>query len=243
MSDKQHILIIDDDQQIRDLLCAFFKRHDYQALQAANAQTALNLLNEIAIDLIILDWMMPKISGIEFLKNLRQNYDTRVIMLTAMGDMESRIQGLESGADDYLSKPFEPNELLLRAKAILRRDQYQHQRTQKQQQQMILHLGALNYDCNTGRLRTNYNDGRDDSSITLTTSERAIMDLLARNSDKPCTRTDIAQACDIIGDERAVDVQINRLRHKIEQDNRKPKYLITQRGKGYMLRPDYITSS
>ena len=240
MNDKQHILIIDDDQQIRDLLCVFFKRHDYQALQATNAETALKLLDDIAIDLIILDWMMPKISGIEFLKKLRESYDTRVIMLTAMGDMESRIEGLEAGADDYLSKPFEPEELLLRAKAILRRDQYYHQRTQKQQS-MKLHLGTLIYDCNTGRLSVHHNDGND--TIILTSSERAIMDLLANNSDKPCTRADIASACDIVGDERAVDVQINRLRHKIEQDNRKPQYLVTQRGKGYMLRPDYITSS
>ena len=225
-----HLLIVDDDERIRSLLQQFLIQSDYLVSTAENAKQAITLLSAIEFDLIILDVMMPGQDGISFtakLRNLKNN--TPILLLTARGDIEDRIKGLEAGADDYLPKPFEPKELLLRINAILRR-----MADLKEEQIMpkTLNFGNLKYDVARNELW----EGED--QIRLTTTESQLMKIFTSALGEPISRanlvTSLGKAVSLAQD-RAIDVQITRLRRKIEVNPSKPRYLQTVRGAGYML--------
>ena len=225
-----HLLIVDDDERIRSLLQQFLIQSDYLVSTAENAKQAITLLSAIEFDLIILDVMMPGQDGISFtakLRNLKNN--TPILLLTARGDIEDRIKGLEAGADDYLPKPFEPKELLLRINAILRRmvDLKQEQIMPK-----TLNFGNLKYDVARNELWEGENQ------IRLTTTESQLMKIFTSALGEPISRanlvTSLGKAVSLAQD-RAIDVQITRLRRKIEVNPSKPRYLQTVRGAGYML--------
>jgi two-component system phosphate regulon response regulator OmpR len=225
-----HLLIVDDDERIRSLLQQFLIQSDYLVSTAENAKQAITLLSAIEFDLIILDVMMPGQDGISFtakLRNLKNN--TPILLLTARGEIEDRIKGLEAGADDYLPKPFEPKELLLRINAILRR-----MADLKEEQIMpkTLNFGNLKYDVARNELW----EGED--QIRLTTTESQLMKIFTSALGEPISRanlvTSLGKAVSSAQD-RAIDVQITRLRRKIEVNPSKPRYLQTVRGAGYML--------
>ena len=225
-----HLLIVDDDERIRSLLQQFLIQSDYLISTAENAKQAITLLSAIEFDLIILDVMMPGQDGISFtakLRNLKNN--TPILLLTARGETEDRIKGLEAGADDYLPKPFEPKELLLRINAILRR-----MADLKEEQIMpkTLNFGNLKYDVARNELW----EGKD--QIRLTTTESQLMKIFTSALGEPISRanlvTSLGKAVSLAQD-RAIDVQITRLRRKIEVNPSKPRYLQTVRGAGYML--------
>ena len=225
-----HLLIVDDDERIRSLLQQFLVQSDYLVSTAENAEQAITLLSTIEFDLIILDVMMPGQDGISFtakLRNLKNN--TPILLLTARGEIEDRIKGLEAGADDYLPKPFEPKELLLRINAILRR-----MADLKEEQIMpkTLNFGNLKYDVARNELW----EGED--QIRLTTTESQLMKIFTSALGEPISRanlvTSLGKAVSLAQD-RAIDVQITRLRRKIEVNPSKPRYLQTVRGAGYML--------
>ena len=225
-----HLLIVDDDERIRSLLQQFLIQSDYLVSTAENAKQAITLLSAIEFDLIILDVMMPGQDGISFtakLRNLKNN--TPILLLTARGEIEDRIKGLEAGADDYLPKPFEPKELLLRINAILRR-----MADLKEEQTMpkTLNFGNLKYDVARNELW----EGED--QIRLTTTESQLMKIFTSALGEPISRanlvTSLGKAVSLAQD-RAIDVQITRLRRKIEVNPSKPRYLQTVRGAGYML--------
>ena len=225
-----HLLIVDDDERIRSLLQQFLIQSDYLVSTAENAKQAITLLSAIEFDLIILDVMMPGQDGISFtakLRNLKNN--TPILLLTARGEIEDRIKGLEAGADDYLPKPFEPKELLLRINAILRR-----MADLKEEQIMpkTLNFGNLEYDVARNELW----EGED--QIRLTTTESQLMKIFTSALGEPISRvnlvTSLGKAVSLAQD-RAIDVQITRLRRKIEVNPSKPRYLQTVRGAGYML--------
>ena len=225
-----HLLIVDDDERIRSLLQQFLVQSDYLVSTAENAKQAITLLSAIEFDLIILDVMMPGQDGISFtakLRNLKNN--TPILLLTARGEIEDRIKGLEAGADDYLPKPFEPKELLLRINAILRR-----MADLKEEQIMpkTLNFGNLKYDVARNELW----EGKD--QIRLTTTESQLMKIFTSALGEPISRanlvTSLGKAVSLAQD-RAIDVQITRLRRKIEVNPSKPRYLQTVRGAGYML--------
>lgn len=218
-----HILLVDDDKRIRDLLRRFLSENDYRVTTAGNAAEARRRLDGLSFDMLILDIMMPGESGLELAKDLRAGSDVPILMLTARSDTEDRIAGLEVGADDYLPKPFEPRELLLRIGAILRR------RAQTRVGPMPeIRFGPFIFDSTRGDLK------RGDEIVRLTDREKQILTLFAERPGDTIARNDI------VGDEsglaeRTVDVQINRLRRKIEADPGNPLYLQTVRGIGYRL--------
>ena len=225
-----HLLIVDDDERIRSLLQQFLVQSDYLVSTAENAEQAITLLSTIEFDLIILDVMMPGQDGISFtakLRNLKNN--TPILLLTARGEIEDRIKGLEAGADDYLPKPFEPKELLLRINAILRR-----MADLKEEQIMpkTLNFGNLKYDVARNEL------WQGEDQIRLTTTESQLMKIFTSALGEPISRanlvTSLGKAVSLAQD-RAIDVQITRLRRKIEVNPSKPRYLQTVRGAGYML--------
>jgi two-component system phosphate regulon response regulator OmpR len=236
MSEAPHILIVDDDSRIRGLLKKYLSRNDYVVSEARDAAHARKLLDGLIFDLIVIDVMMPGEDGFALTKALRQTMDTPVMLLTAKGDAEDRITGLESGADDYLAKPFEPRELLLRISAILRRSTEPVAETDAAEVPRTLSLGHCRYDVNRGELW----HGQD--PVRLTTAESALMRLLARQAGEPVSRSDLLAEVgggeENSAQERAIDVQVTRLRRKIEENPRVPRYLQTVRGAGYMLAPD-----
>jgi two-component system phosphate regulon response regulator OmpR len=223
-----HILLVDDDARIRQLLTRYLSRNGYLVSGARDAAHARRLLAGLAFDLMIVDVMMPGEDGMAFTRAMRPVLSTPVLMLTAQGETESRIAGLESGADDYLSKPFEPRELLLRCAAILRRAAPPPDAVAPR----TLTLGGARYDIARGEL------WRGAEAVRLTASEIALMRALSRKPNEPLTRAELAAELGGGAGERAVDVQITRLRRKIENDPREPRYLQTVRGEGYMLTPD-----
>ncbi|WP_073144412.1 response regulator [Litoreibacter ascidiaceicola] len=227
-----HLLIVDDDERIRKLIQQFLSRNGFFTTSARDADHARRLLEGLDFDLIVLDVMMPGDDGITFTRELRQTRDTPILLLTAKGESNDRISGLEAGADDYLPKPFEPKELLLRINAILRRV--------PQSQEVIdvpktLTLGDIRYDIERGEM------WRGEDLIRLTATEVQLMKIFATRPGEPVSRAKLVE--DLGRDrgqaqERAVDVQITRLRRKIEADPKQPRYLQTVRGSGYMLAPD-----
>ncbi len=233
-SQDTHILIVDDDERIRALLGRFLRRNGYMVTMARDAAQARRLLAGLEFDLIVLDVMMPGEDGIALTRSLRQRLQTPILLLTARGETEDRIAGLESGADDYLPKPFEPRELLLRIAAILRRVP-----AVEPGQPKFLTLGMLRYDTEKGEL------WRGDAPLRLTGTEQALLRRLAVNPGQPVSRADLIEDLGRGGtgdeaenSERAIDVQITRLRRKIEPDPKEPRFLQTVRGTGYMLVSD-----
>ena len=227
-----HLLIVDDDERIRTLLQQFLTRNGFWTTAARDAEHAHRLLGGLDFDLIVLDVMMPGDDGITFTRELRAKNETPILLLTAKGESADRISGLEAGADDYLSKPFEPKELLLRINAILRRVPDSDEIEEKPKN---LQLGEIRYDLE----RSEMWNGED--LIRLTATEVTLMRIFAANLGQPVSRSKLVE--DLGRDrgqaqERAVDVQITRLRRKIEADPKQPRYLQTVRGAGYMLAPD-----
>ena len=233
MSDVDaHLLIVDDDERIRDLLKKFLMRSGFLVTAARDAAHARRVLSGLDFDLIVMDVMMPGEDGVSLTRALRETHDTPILLLTARGETEHRIAGLEAGADDYLAKPFEPKELLLRINAILRR---MPETTSQDTATKILHLGPIRYDIERGEM------WQGEEPVRLTATESQLMKIFSAQPGEPISRSKLVE--DLGRDkgqaqERAVDVQITRLRRKIEQDPKQPRYLQTVRGAGYMLAPD-----
>lgn len=235
MSDlpEAHLLIVDDDERIRGLLQKFLIRHGFWVTAARDAEHARRILAGLEFDLIVMDVMMPGEDGISLTRGLRSNnVGTPILLLTAKGETEDRIAGLEAGADDYLSKPFEPKELLLRINAILRRVPVDDAVNEGPK---VLHLGPVRYNIERGEM------WRGEDLVRLTATESALMKIFSSHVNEPVSRAKLVE--DLGRDtgqaqERAVDVQITRLRRKIEQDPKQPRYMQTVRGAGYMLAPD-----
>ena len=219
-----HILVVDDDDRIRDLLKRFLIRAGYRVTAVPQAGAARKMLQTMAFDLAIFDIMMPGEDGLSLLSAVRDEIDTPVILLTARGDPNDRIEGLKRGADDYLPKPFEPEELELRVAAILRR-------SARDAPPGEIYISGMRFD--PGRWELSQGDKR----VRLTESETALLSRLAATPGEPVSREDLAEATRSSLD-RAIDVQVTRLRRKIEPDPREPVHLQTVRGVGYRLMID-----
>ncbi|MFZ1469001.1 MAG: response regulator [Paracoccaceae bacterium] len=228
---EAHLLVVDDDERIRGLLQKFLIRSGFLVSVARDAAQARKLLAGLEFDLIVLDVMMPGEDGISLTRYLRPRMLTPILLLTAKGETANRIEGFEAGADDYLVKPFEPKELLLRINAILRRAPVVKPADPVRQ---VLHLGAVRYDMDRGEM------WRGEALVRLTATEAALMRLFAQVPGVPVSRERLVGDLgrEDVAQERAVDVQITRLRRKIEEDPKSPRYLQTVRGEGYMLAPD-----
>jgi len=226
MTDPAHILVVDDDDRIRDLLKRFLAREGHRVTTASDAAAARRLLATMTFDLAILDVMMPGEDGLSLLAAIREGRqkETPVMLLTARGEASDRIAGLKTGADDYLPKPFEPEELALRCAAILRRS---HKDVPPEEVEM----SGLVFNAARGELREG------DKRIRLTDAELQLLTVLAANAGEPVDREDLA-ALTSAGMERSVDVQVTRLRRKIEPNPREPIHIQTVRGVGYRLMPD-----
>ena len=226
--DNRHILVVDDDTRIRTLLQRFLSTNGYRITMAADAAEARHHLKNFTFDLIVLDVMMPGEDGLSLTQSLRKTSDVPVLLLTARGEAADRIAGLESGADDYLAKPFEPRELLLRIAAIGRRARAERSALKE------IRMGAYRFDPERGEMT------RDGHQVKLTGAETALLRLLSANAGKPISRLELAQRTGA-GLERSIDVQVTRLRRKIEDDPKMPLYLQTVRSIGYVLIPDGVT--
>ncbi len=227
-----HILVVDDDTRLRGLLQRFLTDNGFLVSQAADAAEARRALESLEFDLLIVDVMMPGEDGMSLTRSLRESKDVPVLMLTAMADAEDRINGLETGADDYLSKPFDPRELLLRITAILRRARRGETAHPSFAAVETLNLGACVYDMRRDALL------KGEEAVRLTPAEAALLKELARHPGEILSREELAAATGVSRNLRTVDVQVTRLRKKIESDLRLPRYLQTVRGKGYMLMPE-----
>ncbi|MDV7144072.1 response regulator [Tropicimonas sp. TH_r6] len=229
---EAHLLIVDDDERIRSLLKKFLMRNGFLVSAARDAAHARRLLGGLEFDLIVLDVMMPGEDGMSLTRALRAEMPTPILLLTAQGETEHRIAGLEAGADDYLAKPFEPKELLLRINAILRRVPAE---ARVDAGPKMLTLGPVRYDVDKAELWSG------EEPVRLTATEVSLMRIFAAHPGEPLSRARLVEELGRDGgtaQERAVDVQITRLRRKIETDSRQPRYLQTVRGSGYMLAPD-----
>ncbi len=221
---SRHLLVVDDDDRIRNLLKEYLARAGFRVTGASDAVAARRLVASLDFDLMVLDVMMPGEDGFSLARWIRSRQSTPVLMLTARDASADRIEGLSLGADDYLAKPFDPRELVLRIEAILRR-------VQAVPKASVLALGDCAFDAGRGELV------RDGQPVRLTEAEAKLLRRLAANPHAPIDRLDLARdTADPTG--RAVDVQVTRLRRKIETDPRNPRYLQTVRGVGYMLAPD-----
>jgi len=221
--DAPHILVIDDDNRIRDLLSRFLAEQGFRVSIAGDAAEARRKLEGLSFDLLIVDVMMPGENGTDFTNSIRETLDVPIMMLTALGETEARIRGLEAGADDYLAKPFDPRELVLRANAILKRAKPEPTPTLEQ-----VVFGPYTFSIVSRELKS---DGK---AVKLTERERDIMVMFAQNAGEVVPRLDLIGE-DLTANERTVDVQINRLRRKIESDPTDPTWLQTVRGIGYKL--------
>jgi two-component system phosphate regulon response regulator OmpR len=227
-----HLLIVDDDQRIRQLLQKYLVRNGFLVSIAQDAAQAKRLLCGLSFDLIVLDVMMPDQDGLSLTRELRESVDIPILLLTARSESEDRISGFEAGADDYLPKPFEPKELLLRIHAILRRVPEQ---TEIDSQPKLILLGEVKYDVRKGEL------WQADLHIRLTGTEAQLMRIFAKSVGQPISRAELMSEMgrdQWQSQDRAIDVQITRLRRKIEANPKEPRYLQTVRGSGYMLASD-----
>jgi two-component system phosphate regulon response regulator OmpR len=224
--DAPHVLVVDDDQRIRALLAKYLTNNGFRVTQAADAAAARAALKGLQFDVVILDVMMPGESGLDLARFLKSTTQVRVCMLTAQAEPSNRIEGLEVGVEDYVAKPFEPRELLLRLQNIMRRGAPEDDRANDE-----IYLGALTFHITRGELRKN------NKTIKLTERERELLRMFAKRPGDSISRHELA-ADESTGSERAIDVQINRLRRKIETDPSNPVYLQTVRGKGYILHTD-----
>jgi len=222
-----HLLIVDDDERLRSALRRYLQRNGFRVTEAQGAKEARTQLALFAFDLLILDVMMPGESGFSLLSAIRETNRVPVLMLTAMTEPGDRVSGLERGADDYLAKPFEPRELVLRLKNILSRSAPPTPPAARE-----LQLGDCRLDLVRGELL------RGAEPVHLTAGESALLMALAEHRDEPMSREALGAYSQFTGNERTVDVQITRLRKKIERDPKFPRYLQTVRGTGYVLKPD-----
>ena len=223
-----HILVVDDDNRLRSLLRRYLAEQGFVVSTASHAADARAKLKHLSYDLLVLDIMMPGENGLELTKSLRNADPTKalpILLLTARGEAEDRIAGLESGADDYLHKPFEPRELVLRITSILRR------LPKPIEKKVELKFGAWSYDLKRDELK------RGDEVVRLTDMEAGLMRLLAAKPGAVLSRDMLVESGAAVND-RTIDVQVTRLRRKIEPDAKNPRYLVTVRGEGYMLMPD-----
>lgn len=218
-----HVLVVDDDDRLRALLQRYLTSNGYMVSVASDADEAKRKLASLDFDLMVLDVMMPGQSGFELTAELRKDSRLPILLLTARGEAEDRIQGLEVGADDYLVKPFEPRELLLRITTILRRVRPQRSGT-------AVMFGDFVFDPERRELRCR------EETVYLTTGELALLEALAGQPGEPMSRADLAERSGGAASDRAVDVQMTRLRRKIEDDPKQPRHLLTMRGEGYVLR-------
>ena len=216
-----HILVVDDDDGIRSLVKKYLKENKYLVTVASSSEDASEKIKVIKFDLIILDIMMPGKSGLEFIKENKYDLDTPVILLTAKGQADERVEGLEIGADDYLPKPFEPKELLLRIKNIL-------DKTKKNDLKRVIEFANIKIDLNKQLIFKN------DLEFKINNTEKIILDKMINNPGKTFERMEIGKLIDL-EKERSIDVIITRLRKKIELDPKNPKFLQTIRGAGYVL--------
>jgi two-component system phosphate regulon response regulator OmpR len=222
-----HVLVVDDDSRLRDLLRRFLVEQGFRVTTARNASAARDQLATFHFDLLVVDIMMPGETGLDLTQWLRETSEVPVLLLSAMGETDDRIAGLSSGADDYLTKPFEPRELVLRINAILRR-----MRQPVPPALSEIFFGGYRFDLAREELR------RGEEFIQLTTAEVSLLKALAQQPGVPVSRDDLAAENPIIGNARTIDVQMTRLRRKIEANPKYPRYLQTVRGTGYVLMPD-----
>lgn len=218
---KAHILIVDDDDRIRELVKQYLNDNDYLVTTANSAEDAKEKVNILKFDIIVLDIMMPGKSGLEFTNENKKKINTPIILLTAKGEASDRIKGLETGADDYLAKPFEPRELVLRIKNIL-------QKTKNKIQKRVVNFSNINIDLNKLLIIKN------NKEFKINNTEKKILEKMINSPGEIFTREDIGKLINL-NKERSIDVIITRLRKKIEDNPKKPKYLQTIRGTGYVL--------
>ena len=216
-----HILVVDDDEGIRTLVKKYLNENNYLVTTANSAEDAFEKIQIIKFDLIILDIMMPGKSGLEFIKENQKKLDTPVILLTAKGEASERIEGLEVGADDYLPKPFEPKELILRIQNII-------QKTKKSDQKRVIQFENIKIDLNKQLII------KKNTEYKINNTEKKILEKMINNPGKTFSREDIGILTEL-DKERSIDVIITRLRKKIEIDPKNPKFLETIRGAGYVL--------
>jgi len=219
-----HILVIDDDRRLRQLLQKYLMENGFLVSTAENAADAEAKLQSLAFDLMIVDVMMPGEDGISFTSRIRTKVGVPIIMLTARGEGDDRIAGLESGADDYMPKPFEPRELVLRIRSVLRRSEVQVP------VEVVARFGPFAFDAARMELT------RDGEPVSLTSREAALLRVFARNPGATLSRMRLSQQSG--SGERTIDVQVTRLRRKIEDNPRAPRYLQTVWGEGYVLRAE-----
>ena len=216
-----HILVVDDDDGIRSLVKKYLKENNFLISTAENAEDAKKKIELIKFDLIILDIMMPGKSGLEFIQENKKKLETPIILLTAKGEPSERIEGLEIGADDYLPKPFEPKELILRIKNILNK-------TKKVNQKRVIEFDKIKIDLNKLMILKN------NKEFKINNTEKIILEKMINNPGKTFSRENIGILINL-DKERSIDVIITRLRKKIEDDPKNPKFLQTMRGAGYVL--------
>ena len=216
-----HILVVDDDDGIRSLVKKYLKENNFLISTAENAEDAKKKIELIKFDLIILDIMMPGKSGLEFIQENKKKLETPIILLTAKGEPSERIEGLEIGADDYLPKPFEPKELILRIKNILNK-------TKKVNQKRVIEFDKIKIDLNKLMIL------KDNKEFKINNTEKIILEKMINNPGKTFSRENIGILINL-NKERSIDVIITRLRKKIDDDPKNPKFLQTMRGAGYVL--------
>ncbi len=223
-----HILVVDDDDRIRNLVSRYLNENGFLSFTAEDAQAAKKILEIGIFDALVVDVMMPGQNGQDFTAEFRKHSDVPVLLLTAMAEVEDRVGGLQSGADDYLTKPFDPRELVLRLQAILRR------RPQAGGSGKSYRIGRWTYDPQVPELL----DGVE--AVRLTDAEATLLKVLIRRANMVFSRDELAELCGVDAGERTIDVQVTRLRKKLEEDSKVPRYLQTARGKGYLLRAEEI---
>lgn len=227
--EQPHILVVDDDKRIRELLGRYLSQNGFLVTEAEHAKTARQLLDILSFDAMVLDIMMPGEDGLSLTQSLKQaGFTAPILLLTAKSESDDRIAGLEAGADDYLPKPFEPRELLLRLQAILRRAASAPPKSPEK----TVTICGWSYDTARSMLV------KGNETELLTKAEANLLNILLQKPGQVFTRQDLAALTDLEGQERTIDVQVTRLRRKIEPDQKKPRYLQTIRGEGYLLHVD-----
>lgn len=229
LSWQPHILVVDDDKRLRELLRKYLIDHGYLVTTAQDAADAAQKLETVEVNLMVVDVMMPGEDGFSFTRKIRQHKHLKnlpILLLTARGEKEDRISGLEAGSDDYLVKPFEPRELVLRVDAILRRV------PKEKDGKKEIWIGHWQFDVERGELRG------DGTTQRLTDVEASLLKVLAKTPGETISREDMALRSTLPINDRTIDVQVTRLRRKIEPDPKQPRYLVTVRGGGYMLLPE-----